>query len=524
MYSKLDYRVVLTYNGSKNKQGKNSMRAVVISRVSDEMQLDGYSIDAQYDRLKAYCQARDLTVAEEDTIDFQESAWVAKNRKRFRQIIETLKRSKEPVAIVCDKVDRLLRNLSDLNDLNQLLEKGKVELHFVSEHMALTQKSSANEKLFFTMMVAWAKNYSDQISENVKRSKERMAKEGKLSTVAPFGYRWAHTTDSEGRVTHKDVLPDEAKEKYLLKIFELRVYESTPFEDIGKRLHEFGYHRILPCSTIEWIIRNPFYVGYLKDKHGNLYPHNYKRIVPDELWHACQVKKPKVKHTNMYISSGIFKHYCGAALSPYRATKTGKIYLVCAAGKYKCPGVNIAEDILLGEVEKVLKLMKFPKEYEKEVLDGINKAENIALTENRERLQAIRSEMIQVQQQMDGLIDMRVKGELDNELFQPRLTKLKATIKTLENQEEKYMDSTEKVAHTTATLLDLCRNAYRLFSESSKTEVKNQILRALFRTAIVDTQKQVKFELNEPYSELFFSYGGLDRIRTGDPLRDREVL
>ena len=41
------------------------MKAVILARVSTEMQEDGFSLDAQLDRLRNYCSFKGLEIAKE---------------------------------------------------------------------------------------------------------------------------------------------------------------------------------------------------------------------------------------------------------------------------------------------------------------------------------------------------------------------------------------------------------------------------------------------------------------------------
>ena len=52
------------------------MKAVILARVSTEMQEDGFSLDAQLDRLRNYCLNRNLEVLKEFT--FVESSFKGK--------------------------------------------------------------------------------------------------------------------------------------------------------------------------------------------------------------------------------------------------------------------------------------------------------------------------------------------------------------------------------------------------------------------------------------------------------------
>lgn len=84
-----------------------AIKAVILARVSTEEQEKGYSIDAQLHRLEQYCQRKELKVIETYTV--VESSTNG-DRKQFNDMLAFVKRQRECIAIVADKVDRVQRS------------------------------------------------------------------------------------------------------------------------------------------------------------------------------------------------------------------------------------------------------------------------------------------------------------------------------------------------------------------------------------------------------------------------------
>lgn len=89
---------------------KNIKYAVLWIRVSSREQKEGYSLDAQEDRVKNYCIRKGLTVIKQFTI--VESS-TRGERKEFYNMINFIKKYKDPVALVCDKVDMFSSDLAN---------------------------------------------------------------------------------------------------------------------------------------------------------------------------------------------------------------------------------------------------------------------------------------------------------------------------------------------------------------------------------------------------------------------------
>ena len=65
------------------------MKAIILARVSTEMQEDGFSLDAQLDRLREYCNRNNLTIVKEYNIT--ESSTKGK-RPKFYEMIKFVKK------------------------------------------------------------------------------------------------------------------------------------------------------------------------------------------------------------------------------------------------------------------------------------------------------------------------------------------------------------------------------------------------------------------------------------------------
>ena len=71
-------------------------KAVILARVSSPEQEEGHSIDAQRHRLQEYCSRKNLDVLK--TFEIIESS-TRGDRKRFMEMINYVRRFKEPIAI-----------------------------------------------------------------------------------------------------------------------------------------------------------------------------------------------------------------------------------------------------------------------------------------------------------------------------------------------------------------------------------------------------------------------------------------
>jgi site-specific DNA recombinase len=242
-----------------------------------------FSIPAQVRRLKEYAERKKLTV--DKVFQVTESS-TKETRKQFNEIIALIRKSREPVALITDTVDRLQRSFRETPTLDELRKEGKLELHFLRESLIVNSEANSAQLLQWDIAVLFAPSYVRQLSDNVKRSKEQSVRNGEWITGAPFGYR--NLTLVTGKKTI-EVEPHEAP--FVQKMFEMYVSGIHSFKTIADEMTKLGVrnkngNEFLP-GRVHFILTNPFYYGLMKVK-GELYPHKYPLLVTDELFQRVQ--------------------------------------------------------------------------------------------------------------------------------------------------------------------------------------------------------------------------------------------
>lgn len=126
------------------------MKAVILARVSTEMQEDGFSLDAQLDRLRNYCLLKRLEIAKEFT--FVESSFHGK-RTKFYEAVNYIKRQSKLTALVVDTVDRLQRTFNEFPMLLELVKKEKLALHFFKEGLVIDKNFKSSDLAMWQMQI-----------------------------------------------------------------------------------------------------------------------------------------------------------------------------------------------------------------------------------------------------------------------------------------------------------------------------------------------------------------------------------
>ena len=100
------------------------MKAIIFARVSSKEQEEGQSIPSQVRRLTEYAIRKNFQI--ENTFQITESS-TKETRKQFDAVVSLIKKSKQPLALITDTVDRLQRSFRESPLLDELRRAGKIE-------------------------------------------------------------------------------------------------------------------------------------------------------------------------------------------------------------------------------------------------------------------------------------------------------------------------------------------------------------------------------------------------------------
>ena len=150
------------------------MKAAIYVRVSTQEQFkEGFSVPAQLERLKAFCQSQGWEVYKE----YVEEGESAKdlNRTKLKQLLKDVKKGNFDIVLVY-RLDRLTRSVMDLYELLRTFDEHKVAFRSATE---VYDTSTAMGKLFLTLVAALAQWERENLGERVKFGMHQMIDEGK---------------------------------------------------------------------------------------------------------------------------------------------------------------------------------------------------------------------------------------------------------------------------------------------------------------------------------------------------------
>jgi DNA invertase Pin-like site-specific DNA recombinase len=263
------------------------VRAAIYTRVSTEDQAkEGFSLDAQIEKLRAYCVARGWTVAGE----YVDEGYSGRKTRRpaYMQMME--ERQKWDTLLVI-KMDRIHRNSK--NFMSMMEELGKEGKEFVSMMESL-DTSTAMGRFVMDIIQRIAQLESEQIGERVYVGMEQKAKTngGMLGFNIPYGYDYID----------RKLVENQVESMQVRKIFDMYV-NGRSMSKIAKLLNEehipTKQNKTWQAQTIATILKNPLYCGFL---HWESYMNqgNYSPIIDSITYNEaqeCRKKRiPKSQH------------------------------------------------------------------------------------------------------------------------------------------------------------------------------------------------------------------------------------
>ena len=378
-------------------------KVYIYTRVSTTMQIDGYSLDAQKARMKAYADFNDYQIVGEYE-DAGKSGKSIEGRASFCKMMEDIKSGKDGVAyVLVFKLSRFGRNAADVLSTLQVMQDFGVNLICVEDGIDSSKDAG---KLMISVLSAVAEIERENIRVQTMEGRIQKAREGRWNGgFAPYGY---HLIDGVLQINE-----DEAPA--IRTIFEQYVNTDTGANGLSKYLETHGFQKLarqngtsplFSATLIRAILKNPVYCGKIafgrrklekihgtRNEYHQVPQENYllvdglhKGIVSEELWNAAQVKllaqskryEPvnRSKTEQAHLLSALVKcPVCGAGMYSNKCTKRKKdgtpyksfSYYSCKHRKMqrgqKCDfNKQIQEEVLDNAVvEVIIKLVSNPK-------------------------------------------------------------------------------------------------------------------------------------------------------------------
>ena len=301
------------------------IKVYTYTRVSTAMQTDGYSLEAQKARMKAFADYNDYEIVGTYE-DAGKSGKSIEGRIEFNRMMEDIKSGKDGVSFVLVfKLSGFGRNAVDVLSTLQVMQDFGVNLICVEDGIDSSKDAG---KLMISVLSAVAEIERENIRVQTMEGRIQKAREGKWNGgFAPYGYQ---LIDGKLQI-------NEEEAKAIRIIFEQYVHTDIGANGVAKYLENHVY-----CGKIAYGRRKTEKVHGTRNEYHLVEQDNYilvdgqhDAIIEEDVWQAAQVKllaqAKKYEHVNRgkdtktHLLSGIVKcPVCGAGMYGNKSIKRKK--------------------------------------------------------------------------------------------------------------------------------------------------------------------------------------------------------
>lgn len=287
-----------------NKQ----VKCYIYTRVSTAMQVDGFSLEAQKEKLRRYADFNEMQIVGE----YSDAGFSGKNikgRADFQRMLNDIEAQKDPISyVLVFKLSRFGRNAADVLFSLQLMQDYGVNLICVEDGIDSSKESG---KLMISVLSAVAEIERENIRAQTMAGREQKAREGKWNGgFAPYGYT----------LVNGELIVAEDEAEVIRKIFERYIHTNDGIHGIAEYLNKHGYQKKVrqngslqqfSRSFVDGVLDNPVYMGKIaygrrrtEKKIGTrnemhiveqdefpTYDGKHEALVSEEDWNLAQRKK-----------------------------------------------------------------------------------------------------------------------------------------------------------------------------------------------------------------------------------------
>lgn len=458
-------------------------KCIIFCRVSSKEQEEtGYSLPAQEKYLKEYCEKKEIAV--DKIFKISESASGEKQRDKFSEMMNYGKKANIKI-IVCEKADRLTRNFKDMVAIDQWLDDdNERQVHLVKDSLVMHRDSKSQEKLNWGIRILFAKNYIDNLSEEVKKGQKAKIEEGWLPTKPPVGYK------TIGEKGHKIHVIDEAVAPFIKEMFNLYATGNYSLKKLSDELCSNGLRSMtgkrVGKSIMHRLLTDPFYCGKMRWK-GKIYDAKHEPIISEILFNKVVkvITRPLGSAPRYRKHLPLFKGKlkcgeCGGTITWDK--QKGQWYghcnhhRPCSQKKYiRQDNLEIMFSPLFDKVSpssvKVLKWL------EKSLKDS----HTDQLEYSEEKRKILNAELVKVEQRIEAIYDDKIDRNITLEFYNKKNEEYGEAKKEIIKNINALDDSKEEYRKTAIAIHELAFNAKRNFlNTNTPIEVKRQLLSDIF--------------------------------------------
>jgi len=476
------------------------IKIISYARVSSKNQeAEGYSIPAQLKCLQEYATKNGFVIVKEFTdIETAKKA----GRTQFNKMLNFLDTDTSIKHILVEKTDRLLRNIADYALIDRLIEYRDIKIHLVKEGGILSKDSRSNEKFIFGIKALMAKNYSDNLSEEVRKGMTEKAVQGWYPSSAPYGY-------SNEKENGKSIIKvDSTAAPYIQKMFELYATGSYSLRTLRAKMIADGmvyrngknFYR----STVENILKNEFYTGMFLWKEKRYENALHEPLVSKEMFQRVQdvMFNPNKSRSRkgMFPFTNLIK--CGMCSCAFTAElKKGKyIYYHCSGSKGNCKQDYLRQETIDELFSSLFNQLYISDEIQAIIMQGLRESFQDKIAYHNALIDQLEQQIKRLQHRIDQAYLDKLDNKISEDFWQ---IKTKEWLSEQQNLNIKLFSAKKAdvlYLENANFIIELAKNAGQMFKAGNVTKKRRVI--DILTSNCVYRDGNIDVELKPVFSEV----------------------
>lgn len=460
---------------------KTSNKAVILARVSTKEQEEGFSLSAQEKLMRRYTNDNGLPVVR--VFKMAESASKVKQRTVFKQMMEYVDKNRIKNVVV-EKVDRITRSFKDMVMIDDWLEEdGDRQIHLVKDVLVMHRSSRSQDKLNWGVKVLFAKNYIDNLREEVKKGTLEKLEQGWLPGTPPPGYKNMINQDKKSIQ-----VVDWSKAPLIQFMFELYNTGNYSLSMLAKEMQTAGLttrnNKALPKTSIHRLLRKKYYIGII-EWDGKEYPsaRHDSIIDPDvfeQVSYRMSHKTPPnyIKHKPL-LSGKIKCSDCNSSITWYLSK--GAWYGQCKGNKpcsavRECAKLEEVEDQFVEYFDSLVSPSPAIMAWVRKELKEDNRAD---MQRQEASVKQLQRRQERLKSQIGILYEDRIDGRISVEQYDTKAKEKEAELKDTEESVARMTDSNINYREQGIEIIDMTQAVSEAYRASDK-DTKRVLLGDIF--------------------------------------------
>lgn len=396
-------------------------------------------------------------------------------------------------------LEQLFKTYSYAKENKVFIDEMGVNLHFVKENTVICPESRSHEKFIHGIKVLMAKNYIDNLREEIIKGLNEKAAEGHYPGSAPIGY--INFRNKEGK---SFIIPDEERAMFIRRIFVLYSQGNISMRTLASYMADEGFRtkkgKIPTARTIEVILQNPIYTGNFY-WCGELYKGKHKPLIEQSLFNKVDAmfnnpKRTKTqKHDTMF--KGIFRcGVCGSLMTCEIQTGVNNsgVYEYYKCANPKCKKHYVSGKKINEKIINLFETIRIKPKYVEPIKKGLLELHKVRKNEENENLVNIHSQLRETKNKLDTLTEKLLENVISNDVYKMKQSELMARRIRLEEKAKDLQKNSDKFSEYAENIIELCKNAPTLYKEANNSK-KRQLLKLVLSNSTI-TGKETSLVLN----------------------------